>query len=79
MGDIVNLRTVRRQRARDERSREADARRVQFGRTKAERKGAERLADIQDRRLDGHRRVPEAQAPSDVTQGAPPGEPEGRT
>jgi hypothetical protein len=71
MGDIVNLRTVRKQRARDERSRDADARRIQFGRTKSERQQAESLSLLHDRRLEGHRREPDVPAPEDATEASP--------
>ncbi len=37
MGDVVNLRTARKQRKRAEASAQADANRARFGRTRAER------------------------------------------
>ncbi len=54
--EIINLRRVRRERTRVEREARADARRVQFGRTKAERQkdAAEKSKAI--RLIDAHRR-----------------------
>lgn len=55
MGDVVNLRRVRKERARMTRERDAEANRLKFGRTKAERQnaGQEHLKQIQS--IDGHR------------------------
>lgn len=55
MGEIVNLRAKRKAKARVEKEATADANRIAFGRTKAERQTSERLSDIAVRRLEGHR------------------------
>ncbi|MCW5747374.1 MAG: DUF4169 family protein [Alphaproteobacteria bacterium] len=56
MAEIVNLRQARRQKARTERERQAEANRLKFGRTKAE-KTRERLEDARAQRThDAHRR-----------------------
>ncbi len=56
MADIVNLRTVRKQRAKAERERDAAENRARFGKTRDE-KVAERLsAELDQRRLDAHLR-----------------------
>ncbi len=52
MGEIANLRTARKRKARDDAERKADANRAKFGRTKAEKnrdqKKAEHLKRIVD-------------------------------
>lgn len=55
MGDVVNLRRARK--ARDRASAEAQAaqNRIDFGRTKAERKLTEAEKTLAERRLEGHR------------------------
>tara|TARA_R110000868_G_scaffold8278_1_gene43068 strand:+ start:7791 stop:7979 length:189 start_codon:yes stop_codon:yes gene_type:complete len=37
MGDVINLRQVRKAKARDDKAQQADANRAKFGRTKAQR------------------------------------------
>ena len=49
MAEIVNLKRVRKDKARHEREREAEANRVRFGRTKAQK-----AADRQARQREGH-------------------------
>lgn len=56
MGDIVNLKRVRKARDRREREDAAAENRVRFGRTKAEKELAKAADDLTARRLDGHRR-----------------------
>lgn len=56
MGDVVNLRRAKKDRARREAAREADANRVAFGRTKAEKSLTEAERALARRRIDGHRR-----------------------
>ena len=58
MGDIVNLRTVRKQRDRAEDARKADENRVRFGRTKAEKQAEAKAAKRAETNLDNHRREP---------------------
>jgi hypothetical protein len=59
MGDIVNLNERRKRKAREQREADAAAKRLLFGRTKAEkqREEKERSADI--RKLDGAKREKE--------------------
>ena len=58
MGDIVNLRTVRKQRDRAEDARKADENRARFGRTKAEKQAQAKTAERAETQLDNHRREP---------------------
>lgn len=55
MGDIVNLRRARKDKARRERDAEADANRRRFGRTKAEKAGDEAERERARRDVDGKR------------------------
>jgi hypothetical protein len=55
MGDLVNLRRVRKTRQRAGDSAQAEANRLHFGRTKAERIASEAQNALADRRLEGHR------------------------
>ena len=55
MGDLVNLRRVRKGRERDERARQAEENRARFGRTAAEREGGAAAEAKAARHLDGHR------------------------
>ena len=55
MADIVNLRRVRKDRARREREVAADANRRRFGRTRAEKTADKDAADRATRSLDGKR------------------------
>ena len=56
MGDLVNLRQVRKAKVRAAKAETAEANRLEFGRTKGER-GATDLARARaEARLDGHRR-----------------------
>lgn len=57
MGDIVNLRQVRKARARVDKARAADANRVKFGRTKAEKAAALAEQGRLAHRIDGARRT----------------------
>ena len=52
MGEIVNLRRVRRQRARDAEDKLAAENRVRHGRTKAERDAASAVRGLEERRID---------------------------
>lgn len=62
MGEVVNLRTQRKRKARAGREQEAERNRAAFGRPKAEREAAARQETLQLRRLDGHRRDPGARS-----------------
>ncbi|ARN82966.1 DUF4169 family protein [Methylocystis bryophila] len=55
MGEVVNLRGARKARERAEKAREAEANRVAFGRTKAERRLSDAQAFLERARLEGHR------------------------
>lgn len=54
MAEIINLRRVRKQRARQEAEQQAQQNRIAFGRTKAERSLTEAERDKAARTLDGH-------------------------
>jgi hypothetical protein len=56
MADIVNLKDQRKRRDREQRKAEADAKRILFGRTKAEKQKQEKECSADVRRLDGARR-----------------------
>ena len=56
MADVVNLRRARKTQARREAESEAAARRLAFGRPKAERERTEAEHRLDERRLDGHAR-----------------------
>ena len=62
---IINLRTRRKQKARSEKTAQADANALKFGRTKAERAKAEVLKDQETRHLDGHKLDKEARDDDD--------------
>ncbi|UJQ94979.1 DUF4169 family protein [Mariluticola halotolerans] len=57
MAEIVNLRTVRKRKARAAEEDKAAENRVRFGKTKAERQKDEAGKALDARRLDGHKRV----------------------
>ncbi|MCW6508509.1 DUF4169 family protein [Lichenifustis flavocetrariae] len=56
MADVINLRQVRKNRLRTEKAAAADANRVAFGRTKAEKKATALQNSQTERLLEGHRR-----------------------
>ena len=56
MGDVINLKRARKRKARDAEAQTADANRLRFGRPCAERKLEEARADLEARKLDGHKR-----------------------
>ena len=56
MAEIINLRTARKARAREEASAKADANRAAFGRTKEEKRAAKAEADRLEKLLDGAKR-----------------------
>jgi len=57
-GEIVNLRRVKKAKARDEKEKRAAANRASFGRTKAERQKDAAEQERSARQMEGHRRVP---------------------
>jgi hypothetical protein len=58
MAEIVNLRQVRKQKARADKERTAAGNRAAYGRTKDERERQRRLDEQAGRFIDGHRREP---------------------
>ena len=56
MGEIVNLRQFRKQKARAEAEKTAEQNRASFGRTKAEKKLSQAEQDLAKSRLDSHQR-----------------------
>ncbi|NLR71348.1 DUF4169 family protein [Novosphingobium sp. ERN07] len=56
MGDVVNLRAVRKAKERDARAVEAQANRAKFGRTKGEKARDQHEAERAARLLDGAKR-----------------------
>lgn len=56
MNDIVNLRRARKHKARALAEREAAENRIQYGRTKNEKKQTKALNDAAQRKIDGHKR-----------------------
>lgn len=55
MNDVVNLRRFRKQKARDDAQKLAQANRIAFGRTKAEREATALQSELEIRRIEGHR------------------------
>lgn len=53
MAEIVNLNRYRKGKAKLEQQRQADANRIAFGRTKAEKQASRREAERQEQDLDG--------------------------
>jgi len=58
MGDVINLRQARKQRARQDKDAEAARNRTAFGRSKADRQRDQSVTNLAERRLDGHRLTP---------------------
>jgi len=56
MGQLVNLKGVRKAKARADREAKAQANRIAFGRTKAEKRTTKAEREAADRKLDGHKR-----------------------
>ncbi len=56
MAEIVNLRTFRKQKARSDKAGAAEANRLKFGRTKAEKELVAAEKDRADKHIDGHKR-----------------------
>ena len=65
MGEVVNLRRVRKERARADKETAAEANRLAFGRTRVERVLTAAERDLATRRLDGHRREAPPISPAD--------------
>lgn len=58
MGDIINLRRVKKAKARSEAEAQAAQNRIAFGRSKAERKLTQAQGELEQRRIDAHKREP---------------------
>lgn len=56
MADIVNLKNVRKRKAREAREAAAETNRLKFGRTKSDRALSKAEHELEAQRLDGHRR-----------------------
>ena len=56
MADIINLRTARKRKAREDKADQAAQNRVVFGRTKAERDRTDAEKLLAKQKLDGHQR-----------------------
>ena len=68
MGDVVNLRRARKERARAGKETAAEANRLAFGRTKVERELTAAERDLAARRLEGHRRDGAPPSPADTDE-----------
>ena len=60
MSEIVNLRRARKAKARIDAEKNAAANRVAHGRAKAEKNAAKAESEAASKRLDGHKRDPDA-------------------
>lgn len=58
MGEVINLNQARKARERQEKARTADANRLRYGRTKAEKRREAAEAEKLRRELDGKRKSP---------------------
>ena len=56
MGDLVNLKLQRKRKARAEAEAKAEQNRISHGLSKAERKKRGAVAELEAKRLDGHRK-----------------------
>jgi len=56
MGDVVNLKRVRKRKVRDIKETQAEANRMRFGQAGAERRLETARAELEARRLDSHKR-----------------------
>lgn len=54
MGEVLNLRRARKARERSEKAQAAEANRIAFGRTKAERRASEAQNELERARLEAH-------------------------
>lgn len=60
MGEIINLKRARKDKARAGKEADAQENRVQHGRTKLEKKQTKAENDVANRKLDGLKRKPES-------------------
>jgi Domain of unknown function (DUF4169) len=61
MAEIINLRQARKRKVREDKAAAAAQNRTAFGRTKQERTLEEARRDLEQRRIEGHKRDPEAE------------------
>jgi hypothetical protein len=59
MADIINLRRARKTKARGEREKQAEANRIEFGRTRSEKEATRAEQERSARAIDAHKRDPE--------------------
>ena len=64
MGEVVNLRRVRKEKAKAVAQRRAHANRAKHGRSKAEKDTAGKIASLDERRLAAHRRERDEDEPA---------------
>ncbi|MGD9543643.1 MAG: DUF4169 family protein [Methylocystis sp.] len=64
MGDVVNLRRARKQRDRRVKEQAAQTSRVAHGRSKSEREATATRAELENTRLDGHKRERDSDDPA---------------
>ena len=62
MGEVVNLRQIRKRKTREEKQQHAAENRALHGRSKAERKREQKLAELAENHLEGHRLLPDGEA-----------------
>ncbi|MGO1120170.1 DUF4169 family protein [Rhodovibrionaceae bacterium A322] len=65
MAEIVNLRQARKARSRREKALKADANRLQFGRSKSEKRQTQDQRTRQESHLDGHKLPGAEKSPAD--------------
>jgi Domain of unknown function (DUF4169) len=56
MADIINLRRVKKAKAKDERATTAEVNRLKFGQSKAQKQLAQKQEALEKIKLDGHKR-----------------------
>ena len=64
MGEVVNLRRVRKEKAKAETQARARANRAKHGRSKPEKQAAGKIASLAERRLAAHRREGDENEPA---------------
>ncbi len=67
MGELLNLRRARKARERAAKDQIAEANRLAFGRSKAERRASEAQMDLERARLDAHRLEPVPDSPETLS------------
>ena len=71
MGKVINLNRFRKEKARQDRAKQADTHRVQHGLSKEERALESRRKELRDRHVDGHKLELEKGKELDVSAGDP--------